>query len=94
MATLEKLQALLCLPPNYYGKDLAPVIWCKDGAKLSVQASATHYCTPRFDFGPYTEVEVWCANVLVTEFEYSDSEPSAYVPIELVVEFIDNHGGF
>lgn len=66
---------------------------CADGTTLSVQASTYHFCTPREDKGPYTEVEVWCASAPVTEFEYSEDGPSAYVPIEDVVRFIDNHGG-
>lgn len=69
------------------------LVKCVDGTTLSVQASQGHYCTPRADKGPYTEVEVWCISAPVTEFDYSDDEPSAYVPIEDVVRFIDNHGG-
>ena len=100
MNTLEKLQKHLATEPkelsfNYFYKDLAPIVKCKDGTTLSVQASKYHYSTPRKDFGPYTEVEVWCVRnaAEVTEFDYSDDEPSAYVPIEQVVQFIDNHGG-
>ena len=102
MNTLEKLQKHLATEPkelsfNYFYKDLAPIVKCKDGTTLSVQASKYHYSTPRKDFGPYTEVEVWCAEGAgpdgVTEFGYSRDDPSAYVPIEQVVQFIDNHGG-
>ena len=74
-------------------KILAASVKCADGTTLSVQASRFHYCTPREDKGPYIEVEVWCVSAPVTEFEYSDDAPSAYVPIEDVVRFIDNHGG-
>ena len=98
--TLDKLQKHLSNLPQeivrgIWYKDNAPVVKCKDGSTLSVQASQYHYSTPREDFGPYTAVEVWCIQpeCEVTEFEYSDSDPSAYVPIELVVQFIDNHGG-
>jgi len=98
MSTLEQLQKHLSTEPkeisfNYFYKDLAPVVKCKDGTTVSIQASQYHYSTPREDYGPYTEVEVWRATAEVTEFEYSDDEPSAYVPIEQVVQFIDNHGG-
>lgn len=34
-----------------------PIIKCKDGFTISVQASETHYCEPRSDVGPYTHYE-------------------------------------
>lgn len=73
----------------------APVkaVRCKDGTTLSVQASVNHYSSPRADVGPYTQVEVWNASAPVTEFDYSEDEPSAYVDIQKVVKLIDNHGG-
>lgn len=97
--TLAKLQLHLSvlpkeLAPGIWHKETAPLLKCKDGTTASIQASTSHYSTPREDFGPYTEVEVWCVKgAEVTEFDYSDSDPSAYVPIEQVVQFIDNHGG-
>jgi hypothetical protein len=100
--TLTKLQLHLSvapqeLTPGIWHKELAPVLKCKDGTTASIQASKFHYSEPREDFGPYTEVEMWCITVAgpdgVTEFEYSDDDPSAYVPIGQVVQFIDNHGG-
>lgn len=103
MTTLNKLNAHLATPVNeltkgYSHKPLAEHLQCADGTTLSVQASETHYCTPRDNFGPYTEVEVWCVTGAgpdgVTEFDYSDGDPSGYVPIEQVALLIDNHGGF
>lgn len=103
MTTLEKLNTHLATPVNeltkgYLYKEQAPMIQCRDGTTLSVQASENHYSTPRDNFGPYTEVEVWCVTGAgpngVTEFDYSDDDPSGFVPIEQVVQFIDNHGGF
>lgn len=102
VSTLEKLQALLSnlpreYPKGYYYKEQAPLVVCGDGTTLSVQASGFHYCTPRSNYGPYTHVEVWCVktpkNEKIEEFDYDEEGPSAYVPIEQVVEFIDNHGG-
>jgi hypothetical protein len=43
---------------GYQGRNNHKRIYCKDGYNLSVQASATHYCSPREDFGPWYEVEV------------------------------------
>ncbi len=100
MTTLEQLQKHLASKPKEYRpgyshKELAPIVKCKDGVTLSVQASEFHFSSPRDNYGPYTEVEVWCVRdaAEVTEFDYSDDDPSAYVPIEQVVQFIDNHGG-
>ena len=103
--TVEKLQshlntAELELIPGYFAKQQAKVIVCADGTSLSVQASEMHYSTPRNNQGPYSEVEVWCILNMpapikeIEEFPYSDDEPSGYVPIEAVAQFIDAHGGF
>ncbi len=100
MNTLDKLQKHLegevLHVAGYDFKNCVPHIKCKDGTTLSVQGSEHHYCSPRSNNGPYDEVEVWCIpeGTQVTEFEYGGAEPAAYVPINLVVAFIDNHGGF
>lgn len=98
MSTFDRLQKHLATEivdtkTGMYFKKPVDLVKCADGTTLSVQASQWHYCTPRENKGPYTEVEVWCVSAPVTEFEYSDEDPSAYVPIEDVVRFIDNHGG-
>ena len=100
MTTLERLQkhieGEILHVAGYDFKNCVPHIKCKDGTTISVQASEYHYCSPRTHNGPYHQVEVWCIpeDVQVSEFEYNVFEPSAYVPIEAVVKFIDNHGGF
>lgn len=99
--TVEQLQKHLSaepreIIPGYLYKDVAPCIFCADGVSLSVQASESHYSTPRENFGPYHNVEVWCIRGItgeVSEFEYDESEPSAQVPIHKVAAFIDSHGG-
>lgn len=101
MTTLTKLQAHLTTEVRnvngYPYKNLAKIIITKDGTSLSVQASQNHYSTPRRNEGPYSHVEVWCVTGAapngVTEFDYDDNDPSAYVPIEDVTKFIDAHGG-
>ena len=102
MTTLEKLQSMLMTPvteyrPGHTFKNLTPLVKCADGTTLSVQASETHYCSPRDNHGPYTEAEVWCIKsdnaVEVLEFEYNDEEHTAYVNINFVVAYIDRHGG-
>lgn len=84
-------------------KNLAQSIICMDGTSLSVQASECHYSLPRRNFGVYTHVEVgfptsdppnsW-ADYFDGDFESSDKcDVYGYVPVELVREYIESHGG-
>jgi hypothetical protein len=71
---------------------------CNDGTTLSVQASGTHYCSPRFnDSVSYSEVEVYFVSSDVPKcwLKYGDNvdHPFAYIPVVMVEEFIDSHGG-
>lgn len=81
-----------------------PKIHCKDGVSLSVQASEYHYCSPRNNVGPYECFEVGFIEKDSIQFvppsswaQYADGEfPSdvyGYVPIKLIEEFIEEHGG-
>lgn len=86
---------------------LAKEIVCKDGLRLSVQASAFHYSTPRSDEGPYTTKKVGFINrdgkrfaAPQTWVRYADdheagrlSDVFGYVPVELIESFIAEHGG-
>lgn len=84
-----------------YYQHIRPVFVCVDGTTLSIQASETHYCIPRCnqtDVGQYgySNIEVWCVTSAVPEswHEYGgDDSPYAYIPIHMVEEFIDQHGG-
>ncbi len=85
------LQTLLTNKKSF----ILPQITCADGSTMSVQASEAHYCTPRDNVGPYTNVEVWLCGVVPEWSEYGDGEdPYAQLPIELVAEEIDRRGGF
>lgn len=73
---------------------------CADGTTLSIQASETHYCKPRVNSNKtdfYYAIEVWCVSKEVPSSwnQYGDAEenPFAYIPIELVQEFVDSCGG-
>jgi hypothetical protein len=71
---------------------------CNDGTTLSVQASKTHYCYPRVnDSVYYSEVEVFCVSSDVPKcwLKYGDNvnHPFGYIPVVMVEEFIDSHGG-
>lgn len=76
---------------------------CASGLKMSVQASAYHYCTPRESEGPWTHVEVGFPPARVEALmpwmeDWGDTDPTqavyGYVPIEVVAQVIADHGGF
>lgn len=75
-------------------------IRCADGLTLSVQASNTHYCTPRDGVGPWVAVEVGFPSQPVAELlEYAE-EPErptdtvyGWVPVEVVEAVVNAHGG-
>lgn len=104
--TVDMLQEHLAIEPTllsgkYWYKERSKRILCKDGVTLSVQASESHYCSPRENFGPYSEVEIGFPSIAPPEswMEYCEDKDAptstvyAYVPIQLVVDFIDEHGG-
>lgn len=88
-------------------QNIRPVLRCNDGVSLSVQASSDHYCSPRVNYlamvdhtgneiQRYKSLEVWHVTSEVPESwnEYgSKDDPYAFIPVELVQEFIDLHGG-
>jgi len=90
---------------DYTSQENRPRVICNDGAMLSVQASRFHYCTPRENgLNYYSMVEVgfptvtppksWhkYAEIIDEETELTDCI-YPYIPIVLVQEFIDVHGG-
>ena len=75
-------------------------IVCYDGFEVSVQASASHYCGPRDNFGPYIEVELgFPLEPVEAWMDYAENpdRPTGtvygYVPIELVEAVLEAHGG-
>lgn len=80
-------------------------ILLKNGVQLSVQASSTHYCSPRNDVGPWVEVEVGVFNKRSpirsfgrVERQGKWRDPSgwwlyAYVPLNVVEAYIQKAGG-
>lgn len=85
---------------NSYYQEVRNHLECNDGTTLSVQASESHYCTPRRnqpEVHEYSKVEVWCVSKPVPDswYEYGDPEdnPYAYIPVSMVEEFIDSCGG-
>ena len=94
---------------NYYHgiTSLRPRVHCADGVSLSIQASEYAYCSPRQRFqrpwNEYTLVEVgyiydenthpFSPPALWREYQTGDDEIWAYVPVSVVEEFIQAHGG-
>ena len=78
-----------------------PLIECEDGVTLSVQARDTSYCSPRSNYGPWDAVEIGFPSIRPSDaiMEYCESPDNptetvyGYVPIELVCDFINEHGG-
>jgi hypothetical protein len=82
------------------GHRMVNSITCKDGFTMSVQASNTHYCSPRNGIGPWVSVEVGFPSEKVEEFmEYINGLESptqsvyGWVPVEVVEKVIEKHGG-
>jgi len=80
-----------------------PPLVCRDGLKLSVQASSYHYCAPRDHVGPWTSMEIGFPSKPVPELrewrqDLEDDQPDeecvfGWVPVEKILETIEKHGG-
>jgi hypothetical protein len=77
-----------------------------NGGSISVQASRYHYCEPRNDNGPYTELELGypsretkLSQSLIRHQEQSSvTDPYnnifPYVPVKVLMKLADMNGGF
>ena len=100
---LEKTQPKVkTYSTDYSCQDLRQHLVCKDGFKMSVQASETHYCTPRHNGlgGNYSAVEIGFPNrkePRLMEWAEDRKKPTktvyGYVPVGVVDEIIQAHGG-
>ena len=68
-----------------------PIV-CKDGFRMSVQASAGHYCSPKNDTGPYVSVEVY-SDGSEPLLKADDGGISGWTPAKVVMDVIVKHGG-
>ena len=83
------------------GGIVIPPLECADGFRMSVQASAGHYCEPRNSQGPWTEFECGFPSDDVPEMaDYKEDVSKAdtetvfaYVPVEIVEAVLAKHGG-
>jgi hypothetical protein len=92
-----------------YVWDSHPLMVCRDGFSMSVQASPTHYCNMRnyyelgdsyepkwpIDVIPHMSAEVYKVDPWDPLFnEYGDGEdPLGWVPLEVIDQVIEKHGG-
>ncbi len=71
----------------------------KDGFTMSVQASAGHYCSPKYNDGPWESVEVGFTSSWQKLLKpYAEGRPYTqtvygWVPVEIVEAIIKKHGG-
>ena len=84
-----------------------PYVICEDGFEMSVQASESHYSTPKAFSDEYTEVEIGYPSApesLIAEYAEDwevegDDDPRlcqtvyGYVPVHIVNLVIEKHGG-
>ena len=78
-----------------------PKVTCRDGLSMSIQASHTHYCTPRINEAPlYTCVEIGFPSKKVEAlmpFVENPSDPTGtvygWVPSSVVASIIKEAGG-
>jgi hypothetical protein len=77
---------------THISNPIAP-IRCNDGFSMSVQASSMHYCHPRSDQGPWSSFEVWGSDNALLPYVEKNSEVCGFVPLDVVVTIINNHGG-
>ena len=78
------------------------IVVCKDNFKMSVQASANHYCSPKVNGSAmsYSHVEVGFPTEkedLLMDYCEDRDEPTetvyAYVPAAVIIDVIEKHGG-
>ena len=80
---------------------MAPRFHCADGFVISIQASGSHYSTPReFNGWPYWQFECGYPSTeeqMIMPFSEDPGNPTSTVygdvPVEIVCEMINKHGG-
>jgi hypothetical protein len=88
---------------NQLSHDQVPPLVCRDGLKLSVQASSSHYCEPKNHVGPWKSMELGFPSRSVPELrswreDLGDDSPDeecvfGWVPVDMLLKTIEKHGG-
>jgi len=80
-------------------QSVRPRITCNDGYSISAQAGYYCYCDPRGDVDQYKTVELGYPSQedeLINDYAEDDDYTKtiyAHVPVEIVNELIEKHGG-
>ena len=81
-------------------RGVAPKMEMQDGFSMSVQASRSHYCSPRDNMGPWYKFEVgYPSHKEELLAEYAEDRDKltdtvyGYVPLEIILAIIGKHGG-
>ena len=95
----ETREAIYVQPGGEFVR-VRPSVICNDGFKMSVQASETHYCSPRVNRGPYSAVEVGFPSEKedrLMEYAETPEDPTGtvygWVPVHVIEEIVRKHGG-
>lgn len=80
---------------------LVPGIVCNDGFTVSIQASRTHYCSPRTDDArAYESFEIGFPSGqddVIHSYAEDQNDPTntvyGWVPVEVIETLIEKHGG-
>jgi hypothetical protein len=101
VAETERQLNLHLSQPRFLG--CVPIVKCKKGSELSIQASPTHYSIPKDEKGPYRSVEVGQSTNQdpIRKLEpYKEGHRArrglriyAYAPLRLVAEVVVDRGG-
>ena len=75
-------------------KPLNPCLKLNDGSHVSVQASSTHHCTPRSDYGPYSRMEINTSAKKRYLSPYAQGDGTHYqLPVQLILRLVKEAGG-
>jgi len=88
---------------NRMSYEQVPPLVCRDGLKLSIQASSYHYCEPKNHVGPWKSMELGFPSRSVPELrqwreDLGDDSPDGecvfgWVPVDMLLKTIEKHGG-
>ena len=99
-AYVKTHRSFVQLSADYRMANCLPRVECRDGFSISLQAAHAMHCSPRDDEGPYTEVECGypsAAPEFILSYAEEEENPTetiySYVPVALVEDLIDYHGG-
>lgn len=98
--TRRESESLLFGGKEFIMLKVRPAVVCKDGFTISIQASDSHYCTPRTSTEKeYETVELGYPSEpddIITDYAEDDNLTKTvygYVPVTVVDKLLEKHGG-